>query len=280
MPLHSFNFIYFFPIPFSICSSQNKLCFIYSLIVCALWPGLTSLHNHNGRVFNRFCPALQRPWKKMKWKKLREPPKYLPPRCPPEFVHFLFSHLKSIGSLSPPHKASCVCWQQEDGDLSVRSSLSPSPRDVWTLLHSFASPLPSRPIPACLSVWDCATILISLGQARGQGRGSTVKAEALPEPGWCSLDDVIWLKKQKNKRQCRMHKQRDRQIRGSERASYNRITADNTNNSASLATAIKCPLFLEDYSDTFTIPKFSSLCPSYFNDGRLSTMFAHFCYLV
>lgn len=137
------------------------------------------------------------------WKKMHKPPKYLPPTSPPEFLHFLFAHLKSIGSLSPPHKALRVYWQREDGDLSVWSSLSPLPTDAWTLLHSFPSPLPSRPIPVCLSVWDvgrwnrlcdCTTILISLGQGRGQGRGAAVKAEALPAPGWCSLDDVSWLK--------------------------------------------------------------------------------------
>lgn len=158
------------------------------------------------------------------------PPKYLPPTSPPEFLHLLFSHLKSIGSLSPPHKALRVCWQRKDGDLSVWSSLSPLPTGVWTHLLSSASPLPSRPIPACLSVWDvgrwnglcdCATILISLGQGRGQGRGAK---EALPAPGWCS------------KKKCMKHKQRDRQIQSSERA-------DNTDNSALLATNIKCPLF-------------------------------------
>lgn len=69
------------------------------------------------------------------------------------------------------------------------------------------------------------------------------------------------------------------QIKGSVIARYSRITADNTNNSASLATNTIWAFF-EDYSNTFTITKFSSRCPSDFSDSRLSTMFAHFCYLL
>lgn len=55
MALH--NFIFFFQIHFQ-SGSANKLRFIYCLIVCAPQSGLTSLHNHDGHMFNHFllCP--------------------------------------------------------------------------------------------------------------------------------------------------------------------------------------------------------------------------------
>lgn len=155
-------------------------------------------------MFNHFCAALQRPWKSPRWglKKLHKAPKYLPPPSPPEFVHFLFSHLKSIGSLSPPHKALCVCWQRGDGDLSVRSSLNPSPRDVWTLLHP-SSPLPSPPLSRpiqSLRVYQCETradktaYVTAWPSSLGLGREEVKEGE----PRWrqrpCQRQaDVVWM---------------------------------------------------------------------------------------
>lgn len=158
-----------------------------------LCPSMTLYNNHSRHKCSYFCPFLML--------------KHFFPS-----VQNIFHHL-SLPSLC----TSCfLTWNQlapylfhtkpcvfADSGITGTYLCGPALATCWeaSALSSTSLPplLPSHPIPVCLSVWDAGrrnrlcvftTVLISLGQRRGQESGAAVKADVLQTPGWRSLNDV------------------------------------------------------------------------------------------
>lgn len=182
--------LFFFPITFLIWFFQNNLSCIYSLIVCTLctypctldWPLYIILMvacfiifalpsrgpEKNPDEVENICTSLQNIFL------------HLP------LLSLCTSCFLTWNQLAPYllHPKPCVFADSgKTGTYLCGPASAPCRETSGLSFYSFASLLPSCPIPVCLSAWDCTTILISLGQGRGQGRGATVKAEALPASG-------------------------------------------------------------------------------------------------